>query len=179
MLSVEYAGIIKRESGAVDKSEFFAIMAAFPSGVTVVTTLDADGTPRGFTSNAICSVSAVPPLLLICVDKNSNTLPALMHQGRWVVNFLRAGHGELSTHFASKAVDKFEGIAWVTASNGMPWLRDASIAYAACREYARLDAGDHWIFVGEVEAGEPPPAQEEPLVYFRRGYHSLPVPEAG
>src|ERR687887_268194 len=80
----------------VDKATFFAIMGAFPTGVTIVTALDADGAPRGLTSNAVCSVSAEPPLLLVCVDKNSNTLPALRHSRRFVVNYLRAERNELA-----------------------------------------------------------------------------------
>ena len=63
-------------------------MSAFPTGVAVVTTLDAEGGPRGLTTNALCAVSAEPPLLLVCVDRESRTLPALLHSGRFVVNFL-------------------------------------------------------------------------------------------
>jgi flavin reductase (DIM6/NTAB) family NADH-FMN oxidoreductase RutF len=77
-------------------------MGAFPTGVTIVTTLDERGQPKGLTSNAVCSVSPDPPLLLVCVDQCSNTLPALQHTRRFVVNYLVAGRGELSNLFASK-----------------------------------------------------------------------------
>ena len=62
---------------SVDKATFFAIMGAFPTGVTIVTTMDQNGEPKGLTSNAVASVSAEPPLMLVCVDKRSNTLEAL------------------------------------------------------------------------------------------------------
>src|SRR5215470_1017226 len=96
----------------VDRQTFLEIMASFPSGVAVVTTLDASGAPRGLTSTAVSSVSAEPPLLLVCVDLESRTLPALRAGGRFVVNFLREGRSELARVFASKAEDKFERVEW-------------------------------------------------------------------
>src|SRR2546423_12069348 len=91
-----------KRNGVVDKATFFAIMGAFPTGVTIVTALDADGAPRGLTSNAVCSVSAEPPLLLVCVDTRSQTLPALQCSGRFVVNYLLAERDGLANLFASK-----------------------------------------------------------------------------
>ena len=85
-------------------------MSAFPTGVAIVTTLEPDGTPRGLTTNAVTSVSAEPPILLVCVDRNSRTLPALLHTKRFVVNFMRSDHVEICQLFASKADDKFA--AW-------------------------------------------------------------------
>src|SRR6266545_3141347 len=130
----------------MDRATFFAIMGAFPTGVGVVTALDADGQPRGLTTNALCSVSAEPPLLLVCVDKNSNTLPALRHS------------------------QKFAGISWRPAHNGMPWLHTDSIAFAECSVEQEIEAGDHYIFVGKVEGGQPPAPGTKPLMYFRRSY---------
>jgi flavin reductase (DIM6/NTAB) family NADH-FMN oxidoreductase RutF len=154
----------------MDRATFFAIMGAFPTGVGIVTTLDQDQQPKGLTSNALCSVSAEPPLLLVCVDKNSNTLPALRHTKKFVVNYLSAGRGDLSNLFASKEPDKFNGISWRPANNGMPWLHADSIAYAECNVAQELDAGDHIIFLGEVVGGQPPAPGTKPLMYFRRTY---------
>src|SRR5690606_2211908 len=86
----------------VDYELFRGVAGAFPTGVTIVTTLGRDGVPRGLTSNAVCSVSADPPLILVCVDKKSQTLPYLQESGTFVVNFLAAGRAELSNRFASK-----------------------------------------------------------------------------
>src|SRR5439155_21237439 len=118
--------------GLMDRATFFAIMGAFPTGVGIVTTLDEHNQPRGLTSNALCSVSAEPPLLLVCVDKNSNTLPALRHSQKFVVNYLSAGRGDLANLFASKEPDKFQNVSWRPASNGMPWLHGDTIAHAEC-----------------------------------------------
>src|SRR6266536_4037747 len=96
----------------VDIELFKNVIGSFPAGVTIVTARGADGVPRGLTSNAVCSVSANPPLLLVCVDKRSQTLPSIQTSGAFVVNFLVAGREELSNRFASKDPDKLAGVAW-------------------------------------------------------------------
>src|SRR5215472_18743272 len=133
----------------MDRATFFAIMGAFPTGVAVVTAMDATYEPRGLTSNALCSVSATPPLLLVCVDKNSNTLPALRHSKKFVVNYLSAGRGDLANLFASKEPDKFQNVSWRPASNGMPWLHTDTIAHAECDVTNEIEAGDHLVFVAK------------------------------
>ena len=162
----------------VAKEEFFAIMSAFPTGVAVVTTLDSDGEPRGLTTNALCSVSAEPPLLLVCVDKESRTLPALLHSRRFVVNFLAERRDELARLFASKTDDKFAAVNWEPGLGGMPCLREDSLAYAECETEQELEAGDHVIVTGLVVGGMAPDPVSVPILYFRREYSSpvvLPV----
>src|SRR5436853_376232 len=98
---------------------------------------------RGLTTNALCSVSAEPALVLVCVDKNSNTLPGLRHSGKFVVNYLASGRGDLANLFASKEPDKFQSVSWRPASNGMPWLHTDTIAHAECSITQEVEAGDH------------------------------------
>lgn len=112
--------------------------------------------------------------MLVCVDKRSNTLPALRHSRKWVVNFLAAGRGELSNVFASKEPDKFASVSWRPASNGMPLLHADSIAHAECALEQEVDAGDHVVMIGRVVAGEPPAPGTQPLMYFRRTYATWP-----
>ena len=157
---------------AIRQDEFFAIMSAFPTGVAIVTTLAADGEPRGCTTNAVCSVSAEPPLLLVCLDKGSRTLPALFHSKRFVVNFLAEGRDELARLFASKADDKFAAVAWEPGIAGMPCLREDSLAYAECVTEQELEAGDHVIVTGLVVGGLAPDPASVPILYFRRSYSS-------
>ncbi|HEV7665806.1 MAG TPA: flavin reductase family protein [Chloroflexota bacterium] len=158
----------------MDRATFFAIMGAFPTGVGIVTTVDENNEPKGLTTNALCSVSAEPPLLLMCVDKRSNTLPSLQHTRKFVVNYLSEGRGDLANLFASKEPDKFKGIAWRPASNGMPWLHNDTISHAECTISQEIDAGDHVVFLGEVEDGQPPAPGTKPLMYFRRTYGTWP-----
>lgn len=164
----------QRPAPGLDKAAFFAIMAAFPTGVTVVTTLDDAGRPRGLTSNAVCSVSAEPPLLLVCIDRRSSTLAALRQRQRFVVNFLDAGRGELSNRFASKEPDRFAGVAWRPAANGMPWLYADSLAHAECSLEQAIVAGDHVVLIAGVTGGQAPAPGTAPLMYFRRSYATWP-----
>jgi flavin reductase (DIM6/NTAB) family NADH-FMN oxidoreductase RutF len=155
---------------------FKGVAGSFPTGVTVVTSRGADGVPRGLTSNAICSVSADPPLLLVCVDKRSQTLPSIREAGSFVVNFLAAGREELSNRFASKHPDKLAEVTWEPSrvAAGAPILVEDVVAVAECVVTQEIDAGDHWIFIGRIEAGAV--GEGVPLMYYRRAYATWPKP---
>jgi len=160
---------------AASREEFFAIMSAFPTGVAIVTTLDADGQPRGLTTNAVCAVSAEPPMLLVCVDRTSRTLEALRHARRFVVNFMSDGRADLCALFASKADDKFASVAWEPGLGGVPLLLEDALAIAECRTEQEVESGDHLILTGVVEAGRAPDPERVPILYYRRAYGSTPT----
>jgi flavin reductase (DIM6/NTAB) family NADH-FMN oxidoreductase RutF len=160
----------------VARNEFVSVMSAFPTGVAIVTTLEPDGTPRGLTTNAVTSVSAEPPILLVCVARNSRTLPALLHTKRFVVNFMRDDHAELCALFASKADDKFANVSWTPGAGGIPILHEGAIAHAECTTLEEHDVGDHVVVLGLVEGAAPPDPDEVPIVYFRKEYASAPAP---
>jgi len=160
---------------AVGREEFVSIMSAFPTGIAIVTTLDEGGRPRGLTTNAICAVSADPPMLLVCVDKTSRTLAALRHANRFVVNFMSDGRADLCALFASKAEDKFADVRWEPGLGGVPCLTEDALAYAECLTEQELEAGDHLILIGLVESGTAPDPERVPILYFRRAYGSTPT----
>jgi flavin reductase (DIM6/NTAB) family NADH-FMN oxidoreductase RutF len=150
-----------------DQRRFRDVVGAFPTGVTVVT---APG-PAGLTTNAFSSVSLDPPLVLVCFDNASRTLPAVRESGRYAVNVLRAGQEELAAVFASKAIaeDKFAAVTH-TVAHGVPVLDDA-LAWMACEVVELVEAGDHTIGIGRVDALEV--FEGEPLVFFRGRYGTL------
>ncbi|MEJ7570121.1 MAG: flavin reductase family protein [Gaiellaceae bacterium] len=160
---------------AVGREEFVSIMSAFPTGIAIVTTLDEGGRPRGLTTNAICAVSADPPMLLVCVDKTSRTLAALRHAKRFVVNFMSDGRADLCALFASKVEDKFANVRWEPGLGGVPCLTEDALAYAECLTEQELEAGDHLILIGLVESGAAPDPERVPILYFRRAYGSTPT----
>lgn len=150
-------------------------MAAFPTGVTVVTTLDEHGSPVGLTCNAFMSVSVDPPLVLVSVDRSSNTLPALQRSHHFVVNFLAAGRELLALRFAGKSADKFAEHSWAPATqHGLPVLHEDSVAHIACEIVNEIEAGDHILFLGRVYHARPPEADARPLLYFRRTFDRWP-----
>ena len=162
---------------AIDGQLFRAVLGSFPTGVTIVTTVGSDGAPRGLTCNAICSVSAEPPLLLFCLNKRAGSVPAFLETKAFVVNFLAAGRGELSTRFASPGEDKFAGTNWQpsTLAAGAPILVEDNIAHAECQISQVVDAGDHYVLIGLVVGGSANGGT--PLMYLRRTYAAWPAPE--
>jgi flavin reductase (DIM6/NTAB) family NADH-FMN oxidoreductase RutF len=162
-------------SAPLPREDFFSIMSAFPTGVAIVTTVDEHGVPKGLTTNAVCSVSAEPPLLLVCVDVGSRTLQALRHSKRFVVNFMSDGAGDLCALFASKADDKFGSVQWEPGMGGLPLLAHDALACAECRTEQELEAGDHFVLIGLVESGRPPNPERVPILYYRSSYGTTPV----
>jgi flavin reductase ActVB len=155
---------------AIDRQAYFDVMASFPSGVAIVTTLDADGVPRGLTTTAVCSVSAHPPTMLVCVDLASRTLAALRTRQGFVVNFVGEGRSELCLLFASKEEDKFARVEWRTTDGGLPLLHADVLAWAECTTVRELEVGDHVVLVAEVADGGVQPELEPPLMYYRRSW---------
>jgi flavin reductase (DIM6/NTAB) family NADH-FMN oxidoreductase RutF len=124
------------------------------------------------TVSAFSSVSLQPPLVLVCADLASITLEVIEASGVFAVNLLAADQRELSDRFASKEWEhrRFEGLEWRAGSTGSPLL-PGSLASLDCRVVASHRAGDHVIYVGQVETAELGAA--EPLVYHAGAYRAL------
>ena len=152
---------------AIEADLFRRVMGSFASGVTIVTTLDDDGQPRGFTASGMSSLSLDPRLLLVCVSTTSTTLAAIQARGAFVVNILTEAQRDLAQRFAARLEGKFAGIAWRPGTTGTPVLNDA-LAHAECRVYRIYEGGDHIIILGEVVAAAAGDAV--PLLYFRGRY---------
>ena len=150
------------------------LLSNFPAGVTVVTAFDADGTPHGLTLIAFCGVSLEPPLVLVCIDRASNTLPAIRHSGGFTINFVGHRSDKVARLMATKSSDKFTRIPWRRPRllEGGPILHEDSAAHIVCRTWKSLEAGDHWIFIGEVMEGATAEG-ELPLVFHRRAFVDL------
>lgn len=134
---------------AFDARTFRDALGAFATGVTVITTLDADGRPAGVTSSSFNSVSLAPPIVLWSLGRASRSLAAFQASGRFAVHVLQAGQEALSGQFASKAEDKFAGLAWRLSEHGTPDLGDCAARFE-CRTFAEHDGGDHVLMLGEV-----------------------------
>lgn len=148
------------------------VIGHFATGVTVVSATGPAGAV-GMTTNAVCSLSLEPLLLLVCFDREARTLPVVRESGRFAVNVLRAHHGELSGHFASKlpAEQKFASIDY-SLEQGVPVLHDA-LAWVVCELRELLPGGDHEIGTGEVIAMGADERGGEPLVWYRGSYTTV------
>jgi flavin reductase (DIM6/NTAB) family NADH-FMN oxidoreductase RutF len=155
----------------IEPQSFREVMGSFPSGVVVLTAFGDDGRPRGLTVSAFCAVSLQPPLALVCIDKTSNTLPAVQHTGGFTANILAVGRENLARRMATKLSDKFDGLAWrrPLSKIGGPILEDDCAAFAVCALRDTIEAGDHWVLVGLVTEGDHRDGVA-PLVFSRRAY---------
>jgi len=157
-----------------DRQRFRVVMGHFATGVTVVTGLDRGGAV-GMTTNAVCSLSLDPLLVLVCFDNTARTLSVVRRTGRFAINVLPAGEQELSGQFASKlpVEEKFELVAHSTRHE-VPIL-DSALAWVACELRELVEGGDHTIGIGAVVGMDH--AEGEPLVWFRGGYTTV-APES-
>jgi flavin reductase (DIM6/NTAB) family NADH-FMN oxidoreductase RutF len=155
----------------IDSSEFRRILGHWASGVAVVATVTPSGEPRGMTASAVASVSLDPPLVLACVERSADTYFSIREAGVFSISMLPQSGEALARRFAGdQTAGKFAGVAYHAESTGAPVL-DQALAWVDCRLYGEHDGGDHGIFVGEVVAGDA--RGDEPLVYYRSGYHRL------
>ncbi|MDB4915926.1 MAG: flavin reductase domain protein FMN-binding protein [Gemmatimonadetes bacterium] len=155
----------------IDPDSFRSVLGRFSSGITVITALDADGQDVGMTVSAFCSVSLRPPLVQACVDRAASMFDALQVADRFGVNILAAEQEALSRRFADiDATRRFEGLGYARGESGVVLLDDA-LAHVECRVVNRVDAGDHMMFIGEVERASARDAR--PLLYYRGGYAQL------
>lgn len=138
---------------AIEKDFFRQVMGRFATGVTIVTT-EHQGTLGGLTVNAFCSVSLNPPLVLVCIDLNSQAISLIRDSKSFAVNMLTAEQEDLSRCFATHSEDRFARFChatYHTAATGAPIL-DGTLAFIDARLVAEYPGGDHAIFLGEVVA---------------------------
>jgi len=154
----------------ISKDEFKASLGRFASGVTVVTTKDASGKLHGLTVSAFCSVSLEPPLILVCVHKETGSYDAFEESKHFVVNILSAEQEQISNQFASRLEDKFKGISFQTGIEDLPVL-NGCLVNLECRLKDAYDGGDHTIFIGEIHQARV--SDGNPLTYFQGRYRQI------
>jgi len=152
--------------GSVDQDVFRDVVGRFATGVTVLTTDTEDG-PTGSTASAVASLSMEPPMMLVCLNRSSATHDHIRASGRYGVNILAKGQEDIAFQFSRRGPDKFHGVPWTPARNGVP-LITGSLATIACRVVDTAEGGTHTIFIGEVVGAGATDA--EPLTYYRGSF---------
>jgi flavin reductase (DIM6/NTAB) family NADH-FMN oxidoreductase RutF len=174
-LDADEAAAFVESQKAIEDSPFDArdlrrALGQYATGVTVVTTTDASGQRFGMTANSFTSVSLNPPLVLWAAAKSSPSLSAFEDSSRFAVNVLASDQHHLSRQFSTSGGDKFDGVRLLP---GDPPLLESTVAHFVCRRLehqGRIDAGDHVLFLGEIESYDA--AGGEPLV-FHSGFYRL------
>jgi flavin reductase (DIM6/NTAB) family NADH-FMN oxidoreductase RutF len=158
-----------------DARSFRRALGNFATGVTVITAQNNAGEKVGVTANSFNSVSIDPPLVLWSIDKSAHSYQVFNTATHFAVNILAADQIDLSNRFARKGEDKFSGVEWDEGAGKAPIIRDCSATFQ-CKNYQQVDAGDHWILIGEVvefdDAGRSP-------LCFHQGSYSMVVGHPG
>jgi flavin reductase (DIM6/NTAB) family NADH-FMN oxidoreductase RutF len=159
---------------SVSHTEFRKAMGSFATGVTVIT-VDHEGEVHGMTANAFTSVSLDPMLVLVCVDHKARTHAHLHAKKRFGVNVLAENQRSISEYYAlptqtHRHAEQEAGAKFDRTPHGTPVLHGA-LAYFECRLHTAQDAGDHTIFIAEVE--DVVVRGGDPLLYFRGAYRGI------
>ncbi|MBT8198376.1 MAG: flavin reductase family protein [Acidimicrobiia bacterium] len=154
-------------SDLVSPEQFRSLVGSFATGVTVVTSAH-EGEASGMTVSAFSSVSMDPPLVLVCLTRGKPTTDLIEGSRRFVVNILAADQQTVSDQFAYlDAEERLFSVAYEQDDTGLPVL-DGAVAHLVCRVQRTEEAGDHLIFIGEVESGDV--SDGDPLLYYRGAY---------
>jgi len=164
----------KMPTSSLSSFEFRKALGHFTTGVTVVTVEREPGKIHGMTANSFTSVSLDPMLILVCVDQRAKMLPLLEEKKRFGISVLKAGQEAISEYFAkgeqSAETEERLAIRYRWTPSGVPVL-EHTLLHLSCRLVTSHIAGDHTIFVGEVEDAEL--HEGEPLLYFRGEYRKI------
>ena len=157
----------------VSAAELRHALGHLPTGVTVVASLRSDGEPVGTTVSAVCSVSAEPALLLVCLTRSSETLKAVHEHRQFAVNVLADGQHVLARNFARAGADaRWDGVDHGPLETGLPRLTGTLAAFE-CVVHDVFDAGDHEIVIGRVRHVHVEDDGQPPLLRWRGGYVRL------
>lgn len=149
-------------------------MGCFATGVTIIT-VDLEGEVHGMTANAFASVSLDPLLVLVCVDHSTRTHAHLHAKKRFGINVLRENQQAISEYYASperthENAEAEAGARFERTRHGTPVLQ-GSLAYLECRLHSAQIAGDHTIFIAEVE--DVVVCEGDPLLFFKGKYRRV------
>ena len=148
-------------------------LSAFPTGVTVASTVTSTGKPVGLTANSFNVVSLEPPLVLWSLRTSSGSTEAFRCASHFTINVLSEEQIDLSRRFATAIEDRFEKVTWRSGPNSAPLLQGCAASFE-CRLVSQQIVGDHVLFIGEVEDYRY--RAMRPLIFHHGRYHALGEP---
>jgi flavin reductase (DIM6/NTAB) family NADH-FMN oxidoreductase RutF len=164
--SQQAAGVAYPEN-MIDRDTFRACMRQVPGAVSVITTLH-EGARSGLTATAVCSVSADPPQMLVCVNRSSSAHALIAAAGRFGVSFLAHDQQHVSDAFSASLDNRFDSGDWTFLGSGIPILRGAAASFD-CVVVQMVEAGTHTIFIGAIVAAV---SQDTPNLVYKAGAYA-------
>jgi len=150
-------------------------MSLLAGGVTLITT-GTEAARRGITATSVCSLSATPPSLIACANKDTGTAKAIAKTGTFAVNVLGANHRDLSMVFAGatgvSGEDRFQHGNWASHDNGVAYLEDA-IAVFICETVQQISHGTHYAFIANVKDVMLINENDTPIAWLGSSFHNL------
>jgi flavin reductase (DIM6/NTAB) family NADH-FMN oxidoreductase RutF len=153
---------------SIDPAIFRQVLGSYPTGVAVITALDAEGHPAGMVVGTFTSVSLDPPLVGFLPDKKSTSWPLIEQAGRFCVNVLGSDQQAICRQLAAKGAEKFAGLEMVISEHNLPVIPNA-IARIECTIRSVTEAGDHWFVLGNVLHMETT-REDDPMLFHRGRY---------
>jgi flavin reductase (DIM6/NTAB) family NADH-FMN oxidoreductase RutF len=155
-----------------DPQTFRQAWGRFATGVSIVTTIQPDGQVHGMAANGIASVSLDPMLVLVCVGNDRSSHPLIKQTGRFAISILREDQRDVADYYARPPEMKTERreLEFAFTKQGSAIVRD-SVAIMDCHTVDEYVAGDHTIFIGEVDELATSPGR--PLLFFEGRYRTL------
>jgi flavin reductase (DIM6/NTAB) family NADH-FMN oxidoreductase RutF len=155
---------------AIDGGVLRAVMASYPTGVTIVTS-QFDGGLVGMAANSFTSVSLDPPIVLVCCQRHARTAEAAKRSGRFAIHILAHDQVDHARAFVGRHAKRFEAVPHSLDADGVPIL-DGWLSLLVCETYSVMVAGDHEVLFGEVVHCER--REGAPLLFHESALRMLP-----
>ena len=169
MLRRDAENVLSEE--AVTTESFRHAWSRFGTGVTIITTPEPGGGVHGMTANSVVSVSLTPPLALVCIGHNRHTYPLVQKNGRFGISILNSGQEDIARHY-TKPPEERGSDEWISfKSLGDSLVIGNALAMMDCRVVTEHVAGDHTLFVAEVESINL--EEGEPMMWYRGEFGSF------
>ena len=155
-----------------DTDTFRKAWGKFATGVSVITSIEDDGTVHGMAANGIASVSLDPMLVLVCVDHRRNTYGLIQRSRRFAINILNERQGAVAEHYA-RPPERRKGVpagSIEMTETGAGRISDC-LAFMDCSVHEEVVQGDHTIFIGEVRDLQI--SDGRPLIFFESKFNEL------
>ena len=158
---------------AFDSKEFRNVLGNLPTGVVIISGVDASGDPQGITIGSFVSISLDPPLVGFFQGLNSKTWPAIAASGNFCANVMAHDQSELCWRFAKEAESRFDGVQWTPAASGAPKIA-GSLAHFDFTIESSSQVGDHLFIVGRVQNLEALAGSKSAMIFFKGAVTGTP-----
>ncbi len=162
----------------VDATTFRRAWGKFATGVSVVTSIQPDGHVHGMTAQSISSVSLDPLLALVCIGHNRNSYPLIKDSRHFGISILAEGQRDVAEYYARPPEERTAGEIPLSHTENGSSMIEGCLAYMDCHVVSEQVAGDHTIFIGEVQ--DIHISTGEPLLFFDGSFGGIrPMSESG